>query len=176
MTSELRWQVGSAEAFDALVHARLDDCYRLAAVLLGDRVEAEDAAHDAVIRAQRAWAGLRDPAAAPAWLDRIVVNECRDRLRRRRVARATLAAHPPVALASGPEDAGSAERSALRDALAALSPDHRVVVVLRYLLDLSVDDIAARTGAPAGTVKSRLHHALRELRATYDAAARLDDR
>jgi DNA-directed RNA polymerase specialized sigma24 family protein len=51
-----------------------------------------------------------------------------------------------------------------------------VVVALRYLFDLSVAEIAIRTGSPSGTVKSRLHHALRELRAAYDAAARLDDR
>jgi len=51
-----------------------------------------------------------------------------------------------------------------------------VVVVLRYLLDLPVDEIATRTATPAGTVKSRLHHALRQLRAAYEAAGRLDDR
>lgn len=176
VTSGLRWQVGSAEGFDALVHARLDACYRLAAVLLGDRIEAEDAVHDAVLRAQRSWGGVRDPGAATAWLDRIVVNECRDRLRRRRVGRAVLAAQSPISLTSGPEGEAAVERAALRDALGILSPDHRVVVVLRYLFDLPVDDIAARTGTPAGTVKSRLHHALRQLRAAYDAAERLDVR
>jgi RNA polymerase sigma-70 factor (ECF subfamily) len=176
VTSERHWEVGSTETFDTLVHARLDSCYRLAAVLLGDRVEAEDAVHDAVLRAQRAWGGLRDASAAAAWLDRIVVNECRDRLRRRRISRVLAAAQRPSELITGPEDAGSAERAALRDALGVLSPDHRVVVVLRYLLDLPVEEIATRTGTPAGTVKSRLHHALRQLRATYEAAARLDDR
>jgi RNA polymerase sigma-70 factor (ECF subfamily) len=176
VTSELRGQVGSAEGFDALVHARLDSCYRLAAVLLGDRAEAEDAVHDAILRAQRSWISVRDGRAAPAWLDRIVVNECRDRLRRRRVGRAVVAAQPPNDLTTRSVDAASAERAALRDALAVLSVDHRVVVVLRYLLDLTVDEIAARTGTPAVTVKSRLHHARRELRAAYDAAERQADR
>jgi RNA polymerase sigma-70 factor (ECF subfamily) len=50
-----------------------------------------------------------------------------------------------------------------------LSADHREVVVLRYFEDLTVDQIAARTGVGAGTVKSRLHYALRELRAAVDA-------
>ena len=54
---------------------------------------------------------------------------------------------------------------ALRDALARLSPDHRTVVVLRYFADLSVEEIADRTGARTGTVKSRLHYALSALRA-----------
>jgi RNA polymerase sigma-70 factor (ECF subfamily) len=171
----VRWKGDSVGSFEDLVEARLDACYRLAAVILGDRLEAEDATHDAVLRAQRSWPSVRDPAAAPAWLDRIVVNECRDRLRRRRVARTIAAtegrAHEP---AGRPDDALSAERAALRDALAELGPDHRLVVVLRYLADLPIDAIAARIGTPPGTVKSRLHHALRQLRAAYEASARLD--
>lgn len=171
----VRWQRGSAGTFEELVEARLDACYRLATVLLGDRIEAEDATHEAMLRAQRSWASVRDPAAAPAWLDRIVVNECRDRLRRRRVTRAIAAVQSVGTELASPQDAiGATERAALRDALAMLAPDHRVVVILRYLLDLPVDEIARRTGAPPGTVKSRLHHALRQLRAALDAAARLD--
>ena len=169
----VRWQRGSAGTFEALVEERLDSCYRLAAVLLGDRLEAEDATHDAFVKAQRSWSGVRDPAAAPAWLDRIVVNECRDRLRRRRMARAILKRNTePIESTTPGDDRGSAERAALRDALAELSSDHRVVVVLRDLLDLPIEEIATRTAAPAGTVKSRLHHALRQLRAAYDAADR----
>jgi RNA polymerase sigma-70 factor, ECF subfamily len=172
----VRWQRGSAGTFEELVEARLDACYRLAAVVLGDRLEAQDATHEAMLRAQRSWRELRDPAAAAAWLDRIVVNECRDRLRRRRLARAIAPAANPAPDPVGQHaDVETAERAALRDALAELDPDHRLVVVLRYLVDLSVDEIASRIGSPAGTVKSRLHHALRQLRAAYDAAARLEE-
>jgi RNA polymerase sigma-70 factor (ECF subfamily) len=171
----VRWQRGSAGTFEDLVEARLDACYRLAAVLLGDRLEAEDATHEAILRAQRSWSSVRDPAAASAWLDRIVVNECRDRLRRRRVARAVVSGQAAALEAAGPPESGVHERAALREALARLSPDHRIVIVLRYLDDLSVDEIARRTGAPAGTVKSRIHHATRQLRAAYDATARLED-
>ena len=176
VVTDVRWHRGSAGSFEELVELRLDACYRLAAVILGDRLEAEDATHEAMLRAQRSWPSVRDPAAAQAWLDRIVVNECRDRLRRRRVARAIVAAqHAALDPAGLPADVAATDRAALRSALAELDPDHRLVVILRYLLDLSVDDIATRTGAPSGTVKSRLHHALRQLRAAYDAAARLDD-
>ncbi|HEX3264298.1 MAG TPA: sigma-70 family RNA polymerase sigma factor [Candidatus Limnocylindrales bacterium] len=177
VASEVRWQRGSDRAFEALVRDRLDACYRLAAILLGDRAEAEDATHEAILRAQRSWSSVRDYAVAPAWLDRIVVNECRDRLRRRRVTRTIIDPdHAASDLIAPAGDLGGEERAALRDALAKLTPDHRVVVVLRYLLDLPIEAIALRTGAPAGTVKSRLHHALRELRAAYDAAAREPDR
>ena len=68
----------------------------------------------------------------------------------------------------------SPERDALRRALASLTPDHRIVVRLRYGADLSLAEIAARTGEREGTVKSRLHYALRRLRAAYEAAERLD--
>ena len=173
--ADVRWHRGSVGSFEELVELRLDACYRLAAAVLGDRLEAQDATHEAMLRAQRSWHTVRDPAAAAAWLDRIVVNECRDRLRRRRVAKAIAAGVDRGTDVAGPAaDVRATERAALRDALAELGPDHRLVVVLRYLFDLSIDDIAARTGAAPGTVKSRLHHALRELRAAYDAAARRD--
>jgi RNA polymerase sigma-70 factor (ECF subfamily) len=59
-------------------------------------------------------------------------------------------------------------REALGTALRTLSPDHREIVVLRFYLDLSVDQIAARTGVGPGTVKSRLHYALRHLRSAIE--------
>ena len=72
-----------------------------------------------------------------------------------------------------PGDAG--EREALWEALAGLSADHRIVIVLRYYLDLPLEVIAERTGAPLGTVKSRLHHALRAVRAVYEAQGRASE-
>lgn len=164
-------------AFERLVEERLDACYRLAAVLLGDRAEAEDATHEAMLRAQRSWPRLRDPEAAAAWLDRIVVNECRDRLRRRRVASGLFAvAAPgepavPAQSATPPID----ELDALRLALATLSAEQRIVVALRYFADLPLEAIANRAGIPLGTVKSRLHAAIDYLRAAYEADARAED-
>ena len=71
------------------------------------------------------------------------------------------------------DDSGNAiERDRMRRALRRLSPEMRCVVVLRYYDDLSVDEIAHRVDIPAGTVKSRLHHALRELGAALDADER----
>jgi RNA polymerase sigma-70 factor (ECF subfamily) len=163
-------------SFDVLVEDRLDACYRLAAVILGDRTEAEDATHEAILRAQLRWRTVRDPKSAAAWLDRIVVNECRDRLRRRRrgsEAVASIQAVPFEPAAFSPA-ALTAEREALAAALRQLHADHRVVVVLRYFLDLPLESIAERTGAPVGTVKSRLHYAIATLRAAYDAAARME--
>lgn len=158
-------------AFERLTQGRLDRTYRLAAVLLGDPDEAQDAVHDAAEQAWNDLDSLRDQARFDAWFDAIVVHRCRDRLRRRRI-RPLFVGDPPDR--PGPDPlAGSVERDALARVLARLDVDHRIVVILRYGSDLTVGEIAQRTGEREGTVKSRLHYALRRLRAAYDAAERL---
>jgi RNA polymerase sigma-70 factor, ECF subfamily len=157
-----------AEAFTRLLDDALDRNFRLAAVILGDRDEAEDAVSDAALRAWQHVAALRDPERFQAWFSRILVNVCRDRLHQRR--------RPPI-VASAPPDvadpfAASVERAALREALGALRPEHRAVIALHYLEGLTADQIATHLDMPVGTVKSRLHYGLAELRAAYDAAAR----
>jgi RNA polymerase sigma-70 factor (ECF subfamily) len=164
-----------ADAFRRLVDRQLDAAYRLAAVILDDRFEAEDAVHDAAEAAWRRYADLRDPARFDAWFGRILVNGCRDRLRaraRRRVLdvgrELVELEHPRVPDASD----ATATRDALNTALEALGPDERLVVVLRFHADLTVPAIAATAGIPEGTVKSRLHHALARLRATLEEGDR----
>jgi RNA polymerase sigma-70 factor (ECF subfamily) len=166
-----------ATAFAALLDRGLETHYRLAAVILGDRIEAEDAVHDAAVVAWRGFAGLRERDRFEAWFARILVNGCRDRLRARR-RRPIVVAIP----AFGSTDAGLphevaaeagtdlATRDQLQRAFARLEPEQAVVVVLRYYTDLSVPQIATRLGIAEGTVKSRLHHALRRLRAVVEAA------
>ena len=151
-----------------LVMARLGDSFRLARAILLDDGEAEDAVQEAGLTAWRKRRSLRDPASFGAWFDRILVNQCRDQLRRRR--RTVRIAAPPVGrepIADPPETGTDPD---LDQALAALDLDHRVVVVMRYWQDRTVDDIAARVGIPSGTVKSRLHHAMQQLRASLEAS------
>ena len=158
-------------AFARFTDERLARAYRLAGVILRDAVEAEDAVHDAGVQAWLHWADLRDDAKADAWFDRIVVNECRARLRRRRIAPLTLDVLPDRA---APDESGAfVERDTLHGALARLDADHRIVVVLRHVDGLTPAQIAERTGTREGTVKSRLHYALRELRAALEAGERL---
>jgi RNA polymerase sigma-70 factor (ECF subfamily) len=158
-------------AFTRFTDERLARAYRLACVILRDAAEAEDAVHEAGVRAWLHWSELRDDAKADAWFDRILVNECRARLRRRRIAPLTVAEAPDRAA----PDAYHAfvERDALRGALARLDADRRIVVVLRHVEGLTPAEIAERTGTREGTVKSRLHYALRELRAALEAGERL---
>jgi RNA polymerase sigma-70 factor, ECF subfamily len=158
-------------AFERLTQGRLDRAYGLATALLGDPDEAQDAVHDAAEQAWDDFPLLRDQARFDAWFDAIVVHRCRDRLRRRRIRPLLLI--DASARSSGDPATEFLERDALAHALARLDADHRIVVILRFGAGLTVAEIAQRTGEREGTVKSRLHYSLRQLRGAYDAAARL---
>jgi len=172
---DVRHVTDRAAAFVALTERHLDAAYRLAGVILGDAAEAEDAAHDAALAAWRSRDLLRDEARFEPWFTRIVVNECRDRLRARRRSRVTevIADPPPEAAVSvargGDPFLELATRDAIGRALRVLEPDELIVVALRFYRDLTVDAIAARLGIPSGTVKSRLNGAMSHLRAAIEA-------
>lgn len=157
-------------AFERFSQDRLERAYRLASVILRDGADAEDAVHDAAVQAWLHWADLRHQERVDAWFDRIVVNECRARLRRRTVRLLPMdAADPP-----GPDPfGGMLDEDVLNRALATLDPDHRIAVVLRYVADLTPAAIATRTNTREGTVKSRLHYALRRMRAVLEDAERV---
>ncbi len=163
-------------AFERLTDQRLLRAYRLATLVLRSQTDAQDAVHDAAVLAWTRFDGLRDRDRFDAWFDRIVVNVCRQRLQRGGVRPLLIDVPDQVSrdprLSVGDGTSGRAEQDALRAALGRLKPEHRVVVVLRHLDGHSIGAIAARTGEREGTVKSRLHYALRELRAAYDAAQR----
>ncbi len=155
-------------AFDLFASEHLDTAYRLARAILRDPAEAEDATHDAFVQAWRKWSTLRDPARAEAWFDRILVNTCRNRLRRGSRWPVRDISTEVVRDTSDPF-AQTEERDVIDAALGHLSPDQRVVVALRYYRDLTIEDIAARLGIPVGTVHSRLHYALRRLHDVIDS-------
>jgi RNA polymerase sigma-70 factor (ECF subfamily) len=156
-----------AAAFSDLAERHLADSYRLAAMILGSQADAQDATHDAFVTAWKHWGSLRDPDRFEAWFGKILVNVCRDRLRssRRHEVRdvADISDELLAAPASGDPAAVAADHDAVGRGMGRLDPDQRIVLVLRYYRDLPVDEIAARMGIPAGTVKSRLHYALRDL-------------
>ena len=157
-------EAARAAAFEQLVQARLDDTYRLARLILRDAQEAEDATHDAFIRAWQEHGRLRDPDKFDAWFSRILVNACRDRLRRRKVRQHDGLDRASEAPSTDDAHLGVDDRDAIGRAFAALSPDHRIAVVLRYYRDLQVEEVARVLGVPVGTARSRIHYALRHLR------------
>ncbi len=156
-------------AFVRLADDHLDAAYRLARAILRDPGDAQDATHDAFLQAWRKWSTLRDPGRFEQWFDKILVNACRNRLRRASRWQATDISEE-IVVASGDPFAQAHDRDVLGTALETLSVDHRIVVALRYYRDLPVDEIAIRLAIPAGTVQSRLHYALERLHAAIDSA------
>ena len=129
-----------AEAFRRLAMDHLDESYRLARAIMGNRDDGEDAAHDAFVQAWRQWDKLRDSARFEAWFGRILINTCRDRLRH---AKRRAGSDLSPDLASDHDALGHADdRDQIATALGHLSVDHRVVVALRYYRDLSTRQIA----------------------------------
>jgi len=152
-----------------LVDEHLDAAYRLARAILREPSDAQDATHDALLQASRKWASLRDHSRFEQWFDRILINICRDRLQHLSRWQAQDISNE-VAIATGDAFGQADDREVLGAAIATLSPDHRVVVALRYYRDLQVEDIASQLGIPVGTAQSRLHYALKHLRRVIDAA------
>lgn len=172
LTDELvrRARSGDEEAFASLVVANVRRLEGLARLILGEPSAAEEAVQDAFLHAWRHLDGLRDPGRFDPWMRRLTVNAAYDIARRR----------PPRLRAIDPAeraDADPADRVAARDELGSafrrLSTEHRAVLALRYHLDLSVAAISEAIGAPEGTVRSRLHYALRALRAELEAGGRV---
>jgi len=164
-----RAQMGDTAAFRQLVEAHTALAWRTARVLLPNRAAAEDALQEAWVDVWRGLAGFHAGFPFRPWLLAVVANRCRMSGRRHTLATVPL---PPAesAVFAGPDHAADAvlrgEADAeLRAALALLPDDQRRVLELRYFAELDLSEIAAITGAPLGTVKSRLHRALGAVRA-----------
>jgi len=163
---------GDREAFSALAASVVDRLYATAMLILRDHSMADDATQETIVLAWRDLPSLRDPDRFDAWLRRLLVNACRDegrRHRRRRPEITLLPIHEPVI---GDSSAGLADRDALERGFHRLTSEHRTVIVLHYYVGLSLPEVASATNAPLGTVKSRIHHATRALRAALEADAR----
>ncbi len=164
-----------ADAFAKLANDYLADAYRLAGYILGNAPDAEDAVQEAVVRGWQAWGSLREAERFEPWFDRIVVNVCRDRHRRRTRIRFVELDEGIEVHATDPFAVALA-RVELKGLIEVLDAEQRAVVLLRFWRDLRVDEIAGRLGIPAGTVKSKLHYALAAMRAEAERRAAGGDR
>jgi RNA polymerase sigma-70 factor, ECF subfamily len=162
-----------ADAFIGTAEPALPGAYRLAGFLLGDEWEAQDAIQEALLKAWLAWPTLRRTESFGAWFDRIVANICKNRLRGRKGVRpVTLDEQSGGGLKTADPFRAALEQDELGRLVARLGPDLQVVVALRFWRDLSLEAIAERLDVPIGTVKSRLHYALRGLRSEIDRQGR----
>lgn len=157
---------GDTEAFGVLVDRYHERCVRLALHILGNREDAEDAVQESFLRAYRYLPGYHEREKFAAWLYRILVNQCRTTMARRE-RRVLPVAEWEWSSALCIEPA-AAEQGALRDelarALAALAPDQREAVVLRFGDDLTYDEMSAITGAGVSALKMRVQRACARLR------------
>ncbi len=152
----------AATAIESLFHAHYPRLAYTAFSLTGDWDLAEQLAQEAFLRLWRRWRWIADPQAAPAYLQRTVLNLSRETIRRKVIERRALKARglerPP------PAEPDTAEMIALRRAIAALPARKRECVVLRFLLGMSESETASVLGVSVGTVKSQTHKGLRQLR------------
>ena len=161
-----RCQGGDREAFRHLVERYKDVLYGTACLMTGNASVAEEHVQESFLLAWRGIGGFRVGLPVKPWLVRILVNTVMGQRRRRSIPTT------PLEEATHSEDAGNpadlAERVAnqleVRQAIVGLSEEHKQVVMLRYFADLSVPQVAQVLGCREGTVKSRLHRALRHLR------------
>jgi RNA polymerase sigma-70 factor (ECF subfamily) len=164
-------QQGDRAAFERVALEISDELFAIASGLLRDRDAAADAFQVALVRIWRDLPSLRDRDRFPAWARRVLVNCCYQAIRARRRSPVTVAISPIDSIAADSERA-LGTRDELERAFSRLSPEHRAVVLLHYYRDLPIDEIADNLGIALGTVKSRLHHARRALRAAIEADAR----
>jgi RNA polymerase sigma-70 factor, ECF subfamily len=167
-----RAQHGDEEAFASLAVAAGDRLHAVAHRILRDTDLAEDATQQALLAIWQDLPRLRDPARFDAWSYRLLVRACyaEGRRTRRWTPNVRLL---PVDRPEDADDLGSVvDRDQLERGFRRLSIDHRAVVVLHHYLDLPLDEVADVLGIPAGTARSRLHHAMRGLRAALEADAR----
>ena len=163
---------GDKEAYADLLRSRGDRLFALAQRILRDVDRTEDAVQEALVIAWRDLPGLRDPDRFDAWLHRLVVRSCVHEAMRQRRLVANLHVLP-ADLAAGRDDFLSvADRDQLERGFRRLDPQQRAVLVLRHYAGFEPAEIAAILGIPAGTARSRLHHAHRAMRAALDADAR----
>lgn len=185
-------QTGSQDAFCELVERHKSQAVSIAMGMLGHLEEAKDCVQVAFVKAYQSLPSFRAQSAFKTWLYRILVNECQDMLRSRARSKRWLWWPTPDASAddeqpnlidlvpgTGPLASDTAhDREVavqLRRAITRLSPRQRAVVTLRYLHELSLEEVAESLGCATGTVKAQLARALRHLRTHLNGTVEVMD-
>ena len=168
----VRAQQGDRRAFETLTATDHPRLFRVAHGILGDPHLAEDATQQAFLDIWRNITRLRDPAKYEGWSYRLLVHACYAEARRR--PDWVNLDHVPPGAGDRASDAYASvlERDRLERAFSRLSIDHRAVIVLRYLLDMTPEQVAEALGIPRRTVYSRLKRAMPALRGALEADTR----
>ncbi len=168
----IRAQHGDKGAYALLAGDIADRFLAVARRILRDFDLAEDATQQALLRTWQDLPRLRDPARFEAWSYRILVRACYAEGRKQRGWAPSLRQLPLEDTVAGDDLSSVVDRDELERGFRRLTLDQRSVVVLHHYLDLPLDRVAEILGIPAGTAHSRLHYAMRALRAAIDADTR----
>jgi RNA polymerase sigma-70 factor (ECF subfamily) len=160
------------ESFDEFYRATSRRLVQYAYALTGDLATAQDLVQEVYLRAWQRWSRLAEYEAADAWLRVVLSRLATDRWRRMRSMRTALARTGPPGAVGPPSDDGVLLVRAMRQ----LPDTQRRALALHYLYDMSVEDIAAETGSPSGTVKSWLSRGRTALAAALGDGTELGDR
>jgi RNA polymerase sigma-70 factor (ECF subfamily) len=165
---------GDEAAFQELVNRHSDGLYRMACSVLDSRADAEDVLQETFLGAFNRLSAFEGRSSVKTWLVRILLNHASKLRRSKRVRRAE-SLPDQVAPRSGDEKyaamspaAAVESRVDVNEMLRTLSDEHREVIVLRELQQMSYDEIADTLKIPRGTVESRLHRARQELKRRYE--------
>jgi RNA polymerase sigma-70 factor, ECF subfamily len=166
-----RARQGDEDAFTQLVDLDGDRCYAISYRILRDVDRSKDAVQQAYMLAWRELPRLRDAERYEVWLYRLLVNACYEEARRHRRWASRVRALPMEGLQAPDPTLSVDDRDALERAFQRLSPEHRAVFVMHHYAGLPLATIADVVGVPIGTVKSRLHTSIRNLRAVLESDA-----
>lgn len=174
-------QRGDMAAFEALVRKYRNQVYALSFHFVRDREEAWDISQEVFIKAYRSLGGFRGDASFKSWLMRITANQCKDKLKRRRLDVVSLDETLQTDGEAGP--AGTRQQAesnelgrAIEAAVASLPAKHRMAFVLREYQGLSYEEMAKAMDCNLGTVMSRLHHARKKLQHALVRMGVVEDR
>jgi RNA polymerase sigma-70 factor (ECF subfamily) len=166
-----RAQSGDREAFDALAIALYDRLYAIARRILRDGYAAEDAVQEALIRAWRDLRSLRDADRFEAWMHRLLIHACHDQSRRTRRFEVEIGEIAPDRFDPADDYATVVNVDELERGFLKLSVEHRAVLVLTHYVGMSALEVGQLLGIPPGTVYSRLHYGIREMRVALSKTA-----
>lgn len=159
---------GDADAFEQLVVAYRDQVFRLALRMCGSEADADEVAQEAFLSAWKALPNFRGESQFSTWLYQLTTHAAIDLMRRekRQIAAADITEVNAADPAPSPQQQAeqSEQREIVRDAILQLAPEQREVVVLRFMEELSYEEIGAVLKLPSGTVKSRLNRAKAQLK------------
>jgi RNA polymerase sigma-70 factor (ECF subfamily) len=166
-----RAQRGDADAFRDLVYEAGSRLYAIAYRILRDPDRAQDALQQALIQLWDGLPGLRDPGRFDAWSYRLVVHASYREARRERTWNAKVG-EIKVDPAGDDRVAEVIDRDEVERSFRRLTPEHRAILVLHFVIGLPIREVADVLGIPMGTASSRLHYATQSFRAAFEADAR----